>query len=308
MPAVEPSQRFSVLDLGSGPGSGALAVLDWRHRRTLSGELSVVAVDNVPTALRQAEQLWGQYCLAAGVVSASLQTHEGDAEKSTWLTQVRQRGPFDLIILANYLNEIYVDAQDPIAARTSLVAELLMLLAPHGTVIIVEPALRETSRALHQVRDQLLQDKHCTIYSPCLHENSCPALINPDDWCHEERVWEAPAVIQAIDEEVGFIKDALKFSYLLVRTDGRMIAERSPQTFRIVSELRQLKGDTRSWLCNELGRSEVGRLDRTKSESNAAWEECQRGTIVKVEGLKRKEGATLARIPADGTVEVVRSA
>jgi hypothetical protein len=172
--------------------------------------------------------------------------------------------------------------------------------------MIVEPALRETSRALHRLRDELLAENRCTIYSPCLHDNNCPALVDPDDWCHEERAWEPPIVIQQIDREVGFIKDALKFSYLLLRTDGRTIADRSPDTFRMVSELRKLKGDRRAWLCNELGRSEVGRLDRALSAGNCAWDDCQRGAIVRIEGLKRKDGATLARIPAEGTVEIVR--
>ncbi|HSS30213.1 MAG TPA: hypothetical protein VLL06_04270, partial [Nitrospiraceae bacterium] len=76
----------------------------------------------------------------------------------------------------------------------------------------------------------------------------------------------------------------------------------------VVSELRELKGDTRAWLCNELGRSEVGRLDRAESETNAAWDHCRRGTIVRIEGLKRKEGATLERIPTEGTVEMIRPA
>ena len=51
---VEPSGRqFSVLDLGSGPGTGAVAVLDWWHRRKFPGTLSLIAVDNAPAALRR---------------------------------------------------------------------------------------------------------------------------------------------------------------------------------------------------------------------------------------------------------------
>ena len=301
--------RFTVLDIGSGPGTGALAVLDWWCSRQplMTGALSVVAVDNQQAALRQAEQLWKYYCRQGHVADADLQTCEGDVQQKAWLGRMRPGASFDLVILANCLNEMYADAKDPIAARTDLVTELLALIAPHGTVMLVEPALRETARALHQVRDQLLQKGSCNIYSPCLHERKCPALINPDDWCHEERGWEAPAVIQQIDQEVGFIKDALKFSYVLLRTDGRTIAPRSPNTFRIVSELRKLKGDTRAWLCNELGRSEVGRLGRVKSEANAAWDECQRGTIVRIESITRKEGASLGRIPEKAIVDIVRS-
>lgn len=299
------------LDLGAGPGTGSLALLDWMHRHYpgSAARLSTLAVDSSGEALRQAGDLWNRYCHEAGISGAELIGCQADVERSgkeAWRRKAERQAPFDLILLANCLNELYLDAADPVAARAALLAELLQWLAPHGTLILLEPALRDTARALHQVRDRLLGEKRCTVYSPCLHQQDCPALIHPDDWCHEERTWDAPRSIRDIDEAVGFIKDALKFSYLLLRTDGRTIAQRSPHTFRIVSELRELKGDIRAWVCNELGRTEIGRLDRAESETNCAWSECRRGTIVQIEGLKRKDGATLARIPADGTVEIVR--
>lgn len=307
LPEPDADARFSVLDLGSGPGTGALAVLDWWHQRKHAGALSVAAVDSAPSALRRSRELWERYSRAAGVTTASLETYEEDLERNAWLSQAGRRGPFELIIFSNCMNEISLGGKDPIAARTSLVARVLPVLAPHGTVMIVEPALRETSRALHQVRDKLLAEKRCTVYSPCLHENSCPALINPDDWCHEERAWDPPAAIQEIDEQVGFIKDALKFSYLLLRKDGKTIVPRRPDVYRVVSERRVFKGDSRVWVCNESGRGEIGRQDRLKSGSNEAWDRLERGTIVRLGGLQRKEGAALLRVPVEGTVEIVRS-
>ena len=208
--------------------------------------------------------------------------------------------------MANCLNELFPTSIDPPTERAVVVAKLLPFLEPHGTIKIIEPALRQTARALHRMRNHLLKQGLCTVYSPCLHEGACPALDHPDDWCHEERPWQTPPAIAAIDRDVGFIKDALKFSYLLLRTDGRTIATRSPQIFRVVSELRELKGDTRAWLCNELGRSEVGRLDRAESATNAVWEVCQRGSIIRLDGVKRMEGSKLGRIPAEGSVEIVR--
>lgn len=305
------AHQFSVLDLGAGPGTAGLAILDWLHhgRRALAEHLSVTAVDISGIALRQAERLWNLYARMAGITSSRLQTHQADlrhVHSGSVGEEMGRAGPFDLIVLANCLNEMWSESSDPTAARAGLITTALSWLSPHGTLMLMEPALRETSRALHQVRDRLLQDNRCTVYSPCLHEKDCPALLNQDDWCHEERIWDPPLSIKQIDREVGFIKDALKFSYLLLRTDGLTIAARSPETFRLVSELRILKGDTRAWLCNELGRSEVGRLDRAKTEANSAWDECQRGTIVQIEGVKRKEGATLGRIPSEGTVEIVR--
>ena len=311
MPFPQTGETFSVLDLGSGPGTGALAILDWWQQQALPYALSVTAVDGSKAALRQARELWDRYCQAATVGAASLQTYEGDLERRVWLEQVKQRAPFDLIILANCLNEIHTDAKDSIEMRAGMVIEALSLLAPHGTMMIIEPALRETSRALLQVRDKLLQDKRCTIYSPCLHENACPALVKPDDWCHEERAWERPAVIQQIDTEVGFIKDALKFSYLLLRKDGKTIIERWSDVFRVVSELRVMKGEKRAWLCNEQGRQEVGRQDRLASSSNQAFDQWCRGAIVQIEKIVHKERgdklSALGRIEREGKVTILRT-
>jgi ribosomal protein RSM22 (predicted rRNA methylase) len=310
LPAMEPGEGFSVLDIGSGPGTGALAVLDWWYQRRLPCAVSVTAVDKSRGVLRQARQLWDGYCRAAGLGEIALETDEGDLERRDWFEQVGQKAPFDLIILANSLNEVHTEASDPIIARTALVEEALSLLAVHGTMMIVEPALRETSRALHQVRDRLLQEKRCTVYSPCLHEMNCPALAKPDDWCHEERAWEPPASIQEIDEAVGFIKDALKFSYLLLRKDGKTIVDRRPDIYRVVSELRQLKGEKRAWLCNEAGRSEIGRQDRLASPQNEAFDDWHRGAIVQIERIVRKERegkvSPLGRIESDVTAQIVR--
>lgn len=312
MPTPEPVKCFSVLDLGSGPGTGALAILDWWQQRGLTHALSVTAVDGSTVALEQAGQLWDRYCQATGVGEVSLQAYAEDLERGAWVHKVRQKGPFNLIIIANCLNEIYAEAQDSIERRAGLVEETLSLLAPNGTMMIVEPALRETSRGLHHVRDRLLQEKRCSIYSPCLHEQSCPALAKPDDWCHEERAWEPPGIIQEIDQQVGFIKDALKFSYLLLRKDGKTIVERRPDVYRVVSELRHLKGEKRAWLCNEQGRQEVGRQDRLASSSNESFDQWHRGAIVQIAKIahKEREGkvSVLGRIERDAVAQIVRSA
>lgn len=311
MPPPEDGRQFSVLDLGSGPGTGSLAVLDWWYRHRFSSTLAVVSLDHVPETTRQANRLWNGYCRAARITHARLYTYEGDLERRAWLEQIGGKAPFDLIILANCLNELYVGSKDPIGTRTGLVAEALALLAPHGTMMIVEPALRDTSRALHQVRDRLLQEKRCTIYSPCLHENSCPALINPHDWCHEERRWEAPELVQQMDKEVGFIKDALKFSYLLLRKDGKTIVERRLDVYRVVSELREMKGEKRAWLCNEQGRQEVGRQDRLVSSQNEQFDAWHRGAIVQIEKIARKEKgdnvSALGRIEPSSGVKIIRA-
>jgi ribosomal protein RSM22 (predicted rRNA methylase) len=307
--------ELSVLDLGSGPGTAGLAVLDWMVQKAgKDTNLHVVSVDRSQTAIRNSVRLWEGYCREAGAGQARLKTCVGNLEKTqrglVW-NALREASPYDLIIIANCLNELYGESADPVSQRTELVGGLLPLLKPHGTIMIIEPALQQISRELHQLRDRLLQSKLCTVYSPCLHEQSCPALVHPDDWCHEERPWVPSAAIQAIDREVGFIKDALKFSYLLLRKDGRTIVGRQPDVYRVVSELREFKGEKRAWLCNELGRQEVGRLDRKASPDNAAVDAWHRGAIVQIERIAHRERdgkrSTVGRIEEDAAVKIVRS-
>jgi ribosomal protein RSM22 (predicted rRNA methylase) len=312
-----PADRpMAVLDLGCGPGTGALALLDWLWRRSpeQAKSLSVLASDVSPAPLRDMKRLWEAYCREVGIASTGLRSVEGNLEhplKGELGKQIVQRGPYDLIIMANCLNELFPASIDPPVERAAIVAQLLPFLAKNGTIMIIEPALRQTARALHQMRNHLLKQGLCTVYSPCLHEGACPALDHPDDWCHEERPWQTPPMVAALDREVGFIKDALKFSYLLLRTDGCTIAPRSPQTFRVVSELRELKGEKRAWLCNETGRPEVGRLDRKASSQNAAVDSWHRGAIVQIERIVRKERegkvSPVGRIESDVAVKIVRS-
>ncbi len=316
MPPPEADGRpLWVLDVGSGPGTGALAVLDWLREKGGEGRaLEVVALELSKSAISDAEALWAAYVRAAGVCTATLVPVRADVAKGQWMDEVRARRPggYDLIIAANVLSEIGDGTRNALDQRTVLAEGLLSLLAPHGSLIIMEPALRDISRNLHEARDTLLAKRACTVYSPCLHEHPCPALVKADDWCHEERPWTPPTIVSAIDKEVGFIKDALKFSYVILRKDGRTVVPRAADRYRVVSELRVMKGEKRAWLCNETGRPEVGRQDRLRSETNKAVDDWHRGAIVRVDQIVRKERkgreSTVGRIPAEATVEIIRPA
>lgn len=303
-------QPLKVLDIGSGPGTGALAVLDWMRQQGTQRDVAIVAVDQALPALQEAERLWQAYERSSSGSSSMLMPIHANLQRSGGLDLCKQEGPFELIVTANVLSELWCEAKDTIGSRVTFVRSLLDLLVPHGTLMLMEPALRETSRELHLVRDRLLEAGACTVYSPCLHDRPCPALVKEDDWCHEERGWTPPPIVSAIDQVVGFIKDALKFSYVILRKDGRTIIPRRPDLFRVVSELRKMKGEQRAWLCNETGRPEVGRQDRLRSESNAGVDGWHRGAIVRISEIVRKtkdgQKSTLGRIGKSAEVEIVR--
>ncbi|HEY3196660.1 MAG TPA: small ribosomal subunit Rsm22 family protein, partial [Nitrospirales bacterium] len=284
-----PARPLQILDLGSGPGVGALALLQYLSSQDTIDRAGtqVVAVDRSGAALDDARSLWASVAstarsLEAPVLRTVLLDLERPGSHAPW-----KRGTFDLVLLVNSLNELFRSTRDPIARRTKVVEQLVQSLAPDGTLVVIEPALRETTRGLHEVRDRIVSQGKATVYSPCLHDRPCPALVHPDDWCHEERPWYPPAIVKEIDRSVGFIKDALKFSYLVLRRDGRTIVDRAPHVYRVVSERLAMKGEQRVWLCNETGRQLVGRLDKEQSKHNAGFDLWERGTIVRVTEIDR---------------------
>jgi ribosomal protein RSM22 (predicted rRNA methylase) len=318
-PAFECGQDgvVRVLELGSGPGTGVMGVLDWAWSTGLleSCVLECTAVDRSKPALSTCAELWRSYTRGRHIEQqVTLRTMCRDIQQALGPDISRACGSwgYDLIIMQNTLSELFVEVKtDRIEARVGLVAEALKMLSDHGTLMLIEPALRDSSRGLHAVRDRLLEAVHCTVYSPCLHEGSCPALTKPTDWCHEERAWIPPDWIRALDRKAGFIKDSLKFSYALLRKDGRTVVQRSSHLYRVVSELRVMKGEKRAWLCNAQGRPEVGRQDRLTSPRNAAVDDWHRGAIVSISEIVRKERhgrlSTVGRIESDTAVQIIRS-
>jgi ribosomal protein RSM22 (predicted rRNA methylase) len=304
---IQANDPLRVLDIGSGLGTASLAVLDWMQQFSRRPRrIEVTAVDSVRAALDDAQNLWNRYCRLSAIDHARLQSVHANLERHAWIKCVDSSNPYQVIIIANTLNELYRTAHNPVQRQVQLIQVLLERLDDHGSMIILEPALRQTTRSLHRVRDHLLALNACTVYSPCLHEHSCPALVKEDDWCHEERPWVPPSWISAIDQEVGFIKDALKFSYVVLRKDGARIVPRNQDVFRLVSELRTLKGDTRAWVCNETGRAEVGRLDRDEAESNASVGEWHRGAIVRISGIEKKGSGSIGRVKPTTSVQIIR--
>lgn len=307
VPGVQEDGPIRVLDVGSGPGTASLATLDWTQQPSHRQRgIEVTAVDSVQVALDEAQALWNAYCRIGAPDYARLHCVHANLERNGWIRSIDQSDPYHVIVMANTLNELYRTTDNSVQQQVQMIQMLLERLHHHGALIIIEPALRQTTRNLHHVRDRLLMLHACTIYSPCLHEHSCPALIKKDDWCHEERPWVPPPWITAIDQEVGLIKDALKFSYTIFRKDGVTIVPRNQEIFRVVSELRVLKGDSRAWLCNETGRPEVGRLDRDEVESNASVGEWHRGAIVRISGIEQKRPGSIGRVKRTTSVRMIR--
>jgi ribosomal protein RSM22 (predicted rRNA methylase) len=269
-------EYLRILDIGSGPGSATLGVLDFFSRLEKKPVLEFTAADHVAENLKDAAAYFASYQERCRT-DASLHTVKTSVEKLEPLL----KGHHDLIILSNVLNELFRNDEDRIVRRVDILNKIAKrFLAHDGSCIIIEPALHDTSREMLLVRDGLLaQGFH--VYSPCLMNENCPALINPKDWCHEDVTWEPPALIKEIDKLAGLRKDSLKFSYMVLRKDDLSLKDiYGPDSFRIVSEPIISKGKIEFYLCGKGGRRLIVRLDKDKSPANEAFGAVKRGDIV----------------------------
>lgn len=258
--ALRPSRPVRrALDLGAGTGAGARAI-----RACLGDGVEVVAVDRVPGPEIQIVADVRTLPRPAGVM-----------------------GHFDLVLAAHVLNELAPELD--VEARAFLVAGWCReLLSDEGHLIVLEPALRETSRDLLAIRDRLIA-RGLFIVAPCVTQAPCPALASERDWCHDAA--PAPGAPR------------VDFSYLVVAARGDDDAE--PGRFRIVSDPMKDKGRLRVIGCGSAGRRELLRLDRDRAAPNVALGDAARGDVVTIGGAVADRGRV--RIASTTSIALARA-
>jgi ribosomal protein RSM22 (predicted rRNA methylase) len=278
-------EHLHVLDIGTGPGTSMLGLLSYFSQREQHPAIEFTAVDTVSENLREAEALFAEHA-ARYPCPTTIRTMRCDAEG----VSARLTHSFDLVIFSNVLNELFPEDPGRVVRRADLVGRLMRdQMEEDGSCIIIEPALRESSRDLLQVRDRLLDDGF-NVYSPCLVQKPCPALAGPKDWCHEERPWVPTERVREIDARTGLRKDSLKFSYVVLRKDGRSLTERTgADAMRVVSEPLVSKGKREYYVCGPSGRKLVVRLDKDASNANGPFGSLHRGDIVRFGGVREED-------------------
>jgi len=276
-----PHLSGAALDLASGPAPLAFAALD-------AGVREVTVADRSATALAAARELAAE----AGEALRIRQVDLAGAKPG----QSDVGGPFDLISIGHGLNELYASRLDAPERRAAMMDSWMGLLKEGGSLLILEPALRDTSRNLLRVRDLLVQ-RGRVVRAPCLYRGNCPALIRESDWCHAERSWQRPPLVEMIAAAAGLRKESLKMSYLLMASPNSTWNE-PPQgrAFRIVSEPLQGKGRLRYMGCGPEGRIGLALQEKHRTEQNAAFFRLQRGdVIVLTEADARGDGLALSQ-------------
>ncbi len=274
-----PRRPRSALDLGSGPGPVAFAALD-------AGAAEALAADRSARALSVARDL-------AARAGEPLGTREWNPTRGKPVADLAPGRRFDLVAMGHALNELF-QGESAAERRAALLEEALSLLALGGSLVVIEPALRETSRALLSVRD-LLVARGIAVRAPCLLRGPCPALLRETDWCHAERPVEPPALVAGIGRRARLHKDAVKMSTLVLAPRGEAWPEPPPgRVFRIVSEPLPSKGRLRYMGCGPEGRLGLALQEKHLSERNRLFQRLARGDVVEVTGAEpRGDGLRL---------------
>ena len=171
--------------------------------------------------------------------------------------------------------------------------------------MVIEPALKETSRALLEVRDALV-GAGATVRAPCLYAGACPALERPRDWCHAERAWAPGAVTKALAEVAGRDVSRHRMTYLAMRS-AEEPREVSDELFRIVSASLHSKGQQKYMGCGPRGRHGLTLLTRHARGTRAAFGELERYDVVELAGELVMKGDGL-RVGPEVEVERVARA
>jgi ribosomal protein RSM22 (predicted rRNA methylase) len=282
LPAAEP---LALLDVGAGPLAMTVGVAAALPARALA--VTAVDVDDDALALGAA---W------ARTLAPRLRV---DTLRLDLARTPPPDGPFHLVVAGTVLNEL------PAAARAPLVRALLSRLAPGGALLVLEPALRDTARALHVLRDELLAAGDAHVFAPCTRAGApCPALADPDDWCHEDRPFAPPPRLRELVKRTGLRAHGLKLAYLTLRREPAplVVAPAGRRALRVVSGDVSGKGTVERWACGDEGRVRVRVLARERGPARDALADSARGNVLLVAGpgerpeaIERVEPATPRR-------------
>ncbi len=267
-------RAWRVVDVGAGYGTSTLGLARLARRLGLADVLHVRAIDADARALEAFRALAAATreggLLAEEAVPIELEATSGSVAVSDPRGLVAGA---DLVLVGLVLNELFPtrpasggpDARGELA-RLELLERWLTrsasAMAEGGALVVVEPALREPTRALQRLRDRLVAGT-LDVPFPCTHRAPCPLLARERDWCHAKLPIGLPSPLDAIALAAGLRHEGLSYSTLVVRNAPARPSE--PRAATIVGGPIASKGKVELHLCHEGGLTHLEWLSRDGS-------------------------------------------
>jgi len=292
-PLLRPADTLRVLDIGCGPGTLMLGLLDYCFQNHANDaiRLALTGIDREPGNIAAARALVEGFSAAAGAPAlSSLDLLTGEVSAPEERFPDLPHDAFDLIMAGNLVNELPPGRIAPFARQ------LNALLKPGGMLIILDPGTQRSFRQLLSLRHELLSLEEIRLVAPCLQAGACPLQHSSNAWCHDKVFWSPPGLVRLVDERTGFTKHkGVKFSYLVAtRISGTTAGARTEvpnqSLWRVISYVIRSKGEERLYVCNGRERRLLRRLTRLHTAANADFSCCARGDIVTIAGAEQRTG------------------
>jgi SAM-dependent methyltransferase len=279
-------ESLRVLDVGAGLGATSLGLARWLKLRGLSTRrLQVTALERNRKALGVFQHLCAELKeLEAEFVPIHLDARAEDVNETSL-----EQG-YDVVLFGFVLNELFTDAplETRVARRAELLLEAARRMRPGGALIVLEPALKETTRELMCVRDVIAARKQAPyLWAPCVHAEPCPMLRGERDWCHQELAYALPPRLALVAQQAGLRWEGLSYASLILGNTPRVFetaGEAPERLLRVVSQRLESKGKLELFGCGQEGYVRLTRLERDRSPENARFGAAERGDVLHVQG------------------------
>jgi len=284
-------QGLRILDLGSGPAPGGLAVAG---RLQADHPPTITACDQSSPALDSAARL----AAAAGIGFSGVPDWRAGADHLP-------AGTFDVIILGHVLNELWQHDEDRLEKRFAFIQEVGRRLAPEGILLLMEPALLATGRELLTLRDALVaapgaDGETWSVAAPCFRDGPCPVLAEAGRTCHSDFSWKMPRLVRDLAARTGLDKDLVKTTGFVLRrrsagggSAGSGAAGSRPSgesPYRVISEpMLNKAGRTRLLLCGPEGLVTLSAKKGQSYPGEAEFFSLKRSDAVTLSGAEVRE-------------------
>ena len=203
------------MDLGSGPAPASCSLADLAQGR---GEQNMNFEFCLCDSSGDALSLGKKILEAAYAKTASVETNVCNLENAFQPKNgaaFLDGKKFDFIIASHSLNELWKGQKKREEKIAALLESLADCLDDGGLMLLMEPALLATSRALIAARDALIE-RGLKVVAPCMQSSSpCPALENPNATCHAQFDWEMPQIVADLASLAGLNRADVKMTYFI---------------------------------------------------------------------------------------------
>lgn len=311
----EEKRPLRILDLGCGPGAAACSVLSFLSSFAGDGKISaeVSLYDSGEKALKLAQKLVENQPHKKEIkVSASV----CNLENGDFFNSIEGQ-KFDIVVMSHSLNELWKTAGNKVQRRIGFLEKLMSYLADCGLLIINEPSVLDTSRALLEVRDGLVKDG-LHIAAPCCSEGMCPALTaGPNHTCHCENMWKPVEPVAGIARMAKLDRESVKMTCFVFEKEGRVVRNLEDEgsksaasiSGRIVSDgMLNKSGRIRFLLCDGKSRVSISAKDKEPHAREEGFFDLKRYTEVEIVNPEKrgdKENISWG-IGAETSVKILR--